>query len=74
MNRKGFFGELEAQKGVNVTATSSNPQLVKKIRAHPDAVSSFVKDGIPKMMHEMGYRTSNDEQAGMLNVPKIARD
>ena len=40
-------------KGVQVTETSSDPELTQAIRAHAQEVSGFVRDGMPAMMQGM---------------------
>src|SRR6266545_2263194 len=40
-------------KGVAVTETSGDPQLVRAIRAHAQEVSGFVQKGMPAMMRGM---------------------
>ena len=40
-------------KGVVVTETSSDPNLVTAIRGHAQEVSGFVRDGMPAMMRGM---------------------
>jgi len=37
-------------KGVSVTETSSDPQVVRAIRAHAREISGFVDEGMPAMM------------------------
>jgi hypothetical protein len=40
---------VETAKGVRVIETSSEPQVVKLIQAHADALSEFVRDGMSAM-------------------------
>ncbi len=40
-------------KGVQVTETSSDPEVTKAIREHAQEVSGFVRDGMPAMMRGM---------------------
>ena len=40
-------------KGVAVTETSSDPELMRAIREHAQEVSGFVRDGMPAMMRGM---------------------
>src|SRR5579859_1642398 len=40
-------------KGVQVTETSSDPQVTQAIREHAQEVSGFVRDGMPAMMQGM---------------------
>lgn len=40
-------------KGVQVTETSSDPELKQAIREHAQEVSGFVRDGMPAMMQGM---------------------
>jgi hypothetical protein len=50
-NAKGYQRQLTfTSRGVTVTEASSDPALVKAIRAHAEEVSGFVKDGMPAMM------------------------
>jgi hypothetical protein len=37
-------------KGVRVTETSSDPEVVALIRRHAETVSAFLKNGMPEMM------------------------
>ena len=53
-NAQGYQRQLTfTPKGVAVMETSSDPALVKAIRAHAQEVSGFVKDGMPAMMRGM---------------------
>ena len=53
-NAGGYRRDLTLSlNGVVVTETSSDPQLVKAIRAHAKEVSGFVSDGMPAMMRGM---------------------
>jgi len=40
-------------KGVQVTETSSDPEVTRAIREHAQEVSGFVRDGMPAMMQGM---------------------
>ena len=53
-NAQGYQRHLTfTAKGVAVMETSSDPALVKAIRAHAQEVSGFVRDGMPAMMRGM---------------------
>jgi hypothetical protein len=53
-NAKGYERRLTlTAKGVQVTETSSNPDLTQAIREHAQEVSGFVRDGMPAMMQGM---------------------
>ncbi len=53
-NSSGYRRQLTlTDKGVFVTETSSDPQLVTAIREHAQEVSGFVRDGMPAMMRGM---------------------
>jgi len=40
-------------KGVAVTETSDDPEMVAIIRAHAQELTAFIKDGMPAMMRGM---------------------
>ena len=53
-NSAGYRRDLTlTAKGVVVTETSSDPQLVNAIREHAQEVTGFVRDGMPAMMRGM---------------------
>lgn len=53
-NTKGYHRQLTfTSKGVVVTETSTDPMLVKAIRAHSQEVTGFVQEGMPAMMQGM---------------------